>query len=665
MKKKKGSLLIAITLLSVILLIILMTIFNLNKKDAELIAIKGDKEKALQSSNIGLKMAAKDIEEHINKKLQKNESITWNDLYQLKGNTSSREKIDGHDEYRYEYEYKNGQIKATGIYKTGRTFGEKEKKDSSERVYSKTILTANYLMDYVGVQASSINAEIREEKGNYSNPCIKGVYSYDTQYPMKPWINMYDNTISKKDNENRTIKDDCKNVDKILSEGYVTKEQNPLGLYSFTNDPASSDFEASGSGKNINSLDKLFNMCASLDLKSSPNNKLLTDDCKDYKWMVFSIKKEVYENWKLSRKFDSESDFIDWLVDALLPNVSGKKVVIFYRQLKVGVMIHDTLGGYLTDEDYSKKVLDSLGVKGEQIKPYLKAIKTKETEKYGGYVLYRLKNGKISNEDSIKDVYRLRGRNVILIPINSTVVIDGDLILEPEEGYKSFYKTVYDLKKGESSDKDLSPQKVNSNFDGRESHYPVLLVTGNLVVNGSIKGVGTVMSMKNVIINNFPYSIDKYKFKSNSDYEDYMEYYNDPEKGAIIVHANGRLAINSCEVNQLFSQKDLSRLMMSKDAVEDRKQGITGSTRSYNFFTYDREFVANTPDPIDDVDNNTSGDYANRGGEGKNGYQIKPNLDAERAEEQRLAAAEAAAAEKEKNKTGDEASNNQEIGDED
>ena len=97
MKKKKGSLLIAITLLSVILLIILMSIFNLHKKDTELIAIKGDKEKSFQSSNVGLKIAANDIEKQINERLKNDESMTWNDLYNLNneiGNKNIDEKND-------------------------------------------------------------------------------------------------------------------------------------------------------------------------------------------------------------------------------------------------------------------------------------------------------------------------------------------------------------------------------------------------------------------------------------------------------------------------------------------------------------------------------------------------------------------------------------------
>ena len=112
MKKRKGSLLIAVTLLSVVLLIIMMTIFNLNKKNAELTTYQSDREKAFQVAYIGLEKATEDIETNIQKDLneKKIKTVTWEYLYNLKTNTQITgkplENKDFYEDGEYKYSFK-------------------------------------------------------------------------------------------------------------------------------------------------------------------------------------------------------------------------------------------------------------------------------------------------------------------------------------------------------------------------------------------------------------------------------------------------------------------------------------------------------------------------------------------------------------------------------
>ena len=176
MKKRKGSLLIAVTLLSVVLLIIMMTIFNLNKKNAELTTYQSDREKAFQVAYIGLEKATEDIETNIQKDLneKKIKTVTWEYLYNLKTNTQITGKpLENKDfyedgEYKYSFKYNKGQITSIGTYKK-----------------SKVTLTANYAMDYMGLSSNGINYI----KAKTPVASLKSVYSYKTQYPMQTWIN--------------------------------------------------------------------------------------------------------------------------------------------------------------------------------------------------------------------------------------------------------------------------------------------------------------------------------------------------------------------------------------------------------------------------------------------------------------------------------------------
>ena len=227
---KKGSLLIGITLLSIVLLIIMMSIFNLNRKDAELITMKGDKEKSFQASNVGLRLAAKDIEDKIAKKIDDDEDITWSQLYNLEGHKSKEvlkqenekhiKKDTDYDNYTYKYDYEKGKITAKGTYNHKKSFG-KEKDDTN----SHTTLTANYIMDYVGIQAGTINEYVTKKDNDFSAPGIKAIYSYETQYPMRPWINLYNYKIKEEDNQNRDVKE---YVNRITNKESKTKTEDIL-----------------------------------------------------------------------------------------------------------------------------------------------------------------------------------------------------------------------------------------------------------------------------------------------------------------------------------------------------------------------------------------------------------------------------------------------------
>ena len=481
---KKGSLLIGITLLSIVLLIIMMSIFNLNRKDAELITMKGDKEKSFQASNVGLRLAAKDIEDKIAKKIDDNEDITWSQLYNLEGHKSKEvlkqeneihiKKDTDYDNYTYKYDYEKGKITAKGTYNHKKSFG-KEKDDTN----SHTTLTANYIMDYVGIQAGTINEYVTKKDNDFSAPGIKAIYSYETQYPMRPWINLYDYTIKEEDNQNRDVneyvhritnKESNTKTEDILSNGYVTKYSAPVGLYDFLNND-----------DKINIVDKIFDMCSALELKEldPKNNKLFVDDNLSSSTMVF--KAEGREEKEQLRK-----GFIANLLGAIT-NISK----ILYRKAKIHIKVYDTFGGFLSNTQYRNGVAENLGLKTnkseqkEQIAHCLKRVRARDEygnllkDDKGNYVyeraLYKLvldnndnddtdkldndtyekmensESQRLTTDDSDKKIYRLVGRNIMLIPLKSTVVIDGDLILEPTEKNKKYYKTVYDLSKDEQS----------------------------------------------------------------------------------------------------------------------------------------------------------------------------------------------------------------------
>ena len=117
MKKRKGSLIIATCLLSVVLLIILMTMFNINRKNAELITVQSDREKAYQVARIGLNKATEEIEKAIDDYYKKNGThITWNELYELKRDKKAVDfkdkanKIDNEGFCSCEYSYENGKL---------------------------------------------------------------------------------------------------------------------------------------------------------------------------------------------------------------------------------------------------------------------------------------------------------------------------------------------------------------------------------------------------------------------------------------------------------------------------------------------------------------------------------------------------------------------------
>ena len=207
-----------------------------------------------------------------------------------------------------------------------------------------------------------------------------------------------------------------------------------------------------------------------------------------------------------------------------------------------------------------------------------------DTDKLDDKTYEKMENSeskRLTTDDSDKKIYRLVGRNIMLIPLKSTVVIDGDLILEPTEKNKKYYKTVYDLNKDEQKNSanyspDIVNGKIGDNLDMKRT-YPVLFVTGNLIVNGSIKGIGTVISMKNIIINDFPYEKPDIsqvcKFKSGlKDKDEYKKYYEDLEKGAIIIHANNNLVLNTINLNQYLNLIDMSRLEMNKQNIKGKNK---------------------------------------------------------------------------------------------
>ena len=109
----------------------------------------------------------------------------------------------------------------------------------------------------------------------------------------------------------------------------------------------------------------------------------------------------------------------------------------------------------------------------------------------------------------------------------------------------------------------LTDKELNEN-------YPVLVVTGNLVVNGSIRGTGTVFSMNSITINALPSKDDENDLidpnrtdsKGNSYKSKYANYIGNKniDNGAVIIHACNQLYITNkysldCLDNELLRNK--------------------------------------------------------------------------------------------------------------
>ena len=524
MKKRKGSLIIATCLLSVVLLIILMTMFNINRKNAELITVQSDREKAYQVAKIGLNKATEEIEKAIDDYYKKNGThITWKELYELKQAktpvdfTDNANKIDNEGYVSCEYSYENGKIQSTGSYGTS----------SKDKI--KITLTANYIMDYMGIYSSGVYYIPRDKKEENDRANIVGlnaVYSQLTQSPMTPWINRYGN------------------VSDILSipmpkNGYLTYfnlSSNPISNYYLLYNNEFCISSDKTYGKTTESKNEKIKNSQYRDITSESSRCFIMDMVKSlnvaeqYKYDKGTDEEEIPHVFIANKDIDKDNkEPVNKLPIGRLKKLYLKHNMDKYYYDSIFDAVQDNLKEVNIDGNQIGKAIDTLPLakdaNGDITAVYKfdnKHIREKlnisESPLPEQNVTASIPTESFSDSDSKnnKNIYLLKGRNIIIIPIYATVVIDGDLILVPNE---------------------RMPEDDKAN-------YPVLFVTGNLVVNGSIKGIGTIFSMNSITINALPDV--NVGFKKDAKYEKYKKYDENIEKnGAIIVHACNQVYISN------------------------------------------------------------------------------------------------------------------------
>ena len=572
MKKRKGSLLIAVTLLSVILLIIMMTILNLNKKNAELTTVQSDREKAFQAANIGLQKAAEDIEIEIQNYINNNkniETVTWADLYKLsKPKTEGKPTTNKDGNYKYSFRYDKGKITATGTYKK-----------------SKVTLTANYAMDYMGISSNGIN--YIKDKTSVAN--IKSIYSYKTQYPMQTWVNT----------------DQSDGADVISPNPISMPSDGIMTYYNLLNNDDNDYSEAISNHYIIYNRPKYDN--ANLNYTSSErvitSNELSTDETDDtiVETEVTELLSKIDSTQKTS--ISNTSDILSTssrnYIKELVKSVNiGSHGAIYASTKTHNFSLSETRNNLnvslitgLFLKLYSKTVskpsicsilttnVDSNDINTNNIKPlgegdngiYVLDQFPNISESPFNYNYDESKyNGNI-NEKTNKNIYLCQGRNVIAIPINTTLIINGDLILAPNETKPEIEK-FYGFNKDDANNGQPHKNSQTTSLTDKElnENYPVLVVTGNLVVNGSIRGTGTVFSMNSITINALPSKDDENDLidpnrtdsKGNSYKSKYANYIGNKniDNGAVIIHACNQLYITNkysldCLDNELLRNK--------------------------------------------------------------------------------------------------------------
>ena len=546
MKQRKGSLIIATCLLSVVLLIILMTMFNINRKNAELITVQSDREKAYQVARIGLNKATEEIEKAIDDYFENNHThITWKELYELEGGNSvkDQEVLEGNKYfYSYSYSYKDGKITSTGSYGT------------SSKDNIKITLTANYIMDYMGIYSSGlyyIPKDIGNDKNSRANIVgLNAVYSQETQCPMTPWINLLSyegGKLSIPLPKNRYLTNF--NLSSTPISSYYLLYDNKFYI--------SGDQYVKDVSKNKSIANKEY-----VGIREEASRCFIKDMIKALNVAEQCKYEGSGEGGKIPHVFIADRN-----IDKSNKNVVNDLPVGWLKKLYVLVNINDFY--YSTIFEAVKDNLKEVNIDEKQIGDSIDTLPLLKEDNGNGTGIYKFNNKYIKEKLNIsesplpeldetsstytdsdnknnKNIYLLNGRNIIIIPVNSTVVIDGDLILDKNENM-------------------LKDDVAN---------YPVLLVTGNLVVNGSIKGIGTVFSMNSITINALAEPTHTVDIKNDIKYEKYKKYVENAERnGAVIVHACNQLYINN--TSSLLSDKSNAESMTSSWILTQDRNAIT------------------------------------------------------------------------------------------
>ena len=123
-------------------------------------------------------------------------------------------------------------------------------------------------------------------------------------------------------------------------------------------------------------------------------------------------------------------------------------------------------------------------------------------------------------EDQTDGQVVISGKNFWFYPFGGTVVINGDLELKKSAGIT----------------------------EGSKGDYPVLLLGGNLVVNGTIKGTGLVMALNNIYIS-----------AESNEQSNYCDIQNFSAEGSLIVHAANKLYISNLSSYKAWADADESQ----------------------------------------------------------------------------------------------------------
>lgn len=440
-RNKKGSLILGVTMLGVVLLMFLLVELQINGFNSAQIGKSEERECALEAANAALSKAVADIEaSHLN---QKQTRMDISSLMNINSGLQPWKTLSGKNQkddiYQYSYKISDGLITAYG------------RQIRNGKVKNIKKLTANYLIEYMGVSAK----QIQYCPGTYKAAGISSVYSYATQYPISSWVGVSDvgegrcgidiaGTCSSRGPES----------DKGLVKQYILT--NTENFYKTVQEPNSDSLYVNEyeDASFIDKKEDLFSLIKHLNL---PEDKMYyAEDALRFK--------EIQDNCGNATKKGKKQ--INETVDAKLKKACGIPL---------------------------SKWNDLYSVSGmSQIRPP----SDKECD------IWRFNPSEHENG-------MITGKNIWLTSLCGTVICNGDLILSRE-----------------------NPD------DSNPDSYPVLIVGGSLIVNGAIRGTGTVIAMNNIYV-----SASNGAHSFPPPHENFNEPFN--SSGALIVHAGNRLIIKN------------------------------------------------------------------------------------------------------------------------
>lgn len=440
-RNKKGSLILGVTMLGVVLLMFLLVELQINGFNSAQIGKSEERECALEAANAALSKAVADIEASYLS--QKQTRVTASSLMNINSGLqpwktlSSKNQKD--DIYQYSYKISDGLITAYG----------RQIRNGKVKTIKK--LTANYLIEYMGVSAK----QIQYCPGTYKAAGISSVYSYATQYPINSWVGVSDG------GEGRCgidIAGTCSSrgpeSDKGLVKQYILT--NTENFYKTVQEPNSDSLYINEyeDASFINNKEKFFSLIKHLNL---PEDKMYyAEDSLRFK----DILENCGTKTELSKKEISEA------VDSILKEACGIPLSKWNDLYSVS--------GMSQSRTTSDKECD----------------------------IWRFNPSEHGNG-------MITGKNIWLTSLCGTVICNGDLILSRE-----------------------NPD------DSNPDSYPVLIVGGSLIVNGAIRGTGTVIAMNNIYV-----SASNGAHSFPPPHENFNEPFN--SSGALIVHAANRLIIKN------------------------------------------------------------------------------------------------------------------------